>query len=431
MQKPFEVKEFDTIVCNTDYKDSSDFRYLPKNKFDELSDFIREYDSANEGTDVLEFFKLGYRRNLGDTITVKNYVGLIQLKSGFQIQILPKVDLSDDEDNSETKKIFLKMLRSLKEFEGKVFSSASLKIEKMNLYELFINMYLQEVRQLVKRGIKYSYVPQEDNLNYYKGKLLVGEHIKFNAAHQERFYVSFDEFHPNRPENKLVKATLLKLQKLTSSEENGKEIRQLLTAFELVEPSVNHEKEFAKVVIDRNTKCYEMLMEWSKVFLMNKSFSTFAGSSTAKALLFPMQTVFESYVAKCMKKAFAPNGWEVSSQDKGYHLFESPRKFALRPDIVMKKGERTIVLDTKWKKLTSNERQNYGISQSDMYQMYAYSKKYNTSEICLLYPINAEMRGHTPIVFDSGDGTTVKVHFIDIANIESSIDDLKNRYIYN
>ena len=431
MQKPFEVKEFETIVCNTDYKDSTNYRYLPKNKFDELSDFIREYDAANEETDVLEFFKLGYRRNLGDTITVKNYVGLIQLKSGFQIQILPKVDLSDDEDNSETKKVFLKMLRSLKEFEGKVFSSASLKIEKMNLYELFINMYLQEVRQLVKRGIKYSYVPQEDNLNYYKGKLLVGEHIKFNAAHQERFYVSFDEFHPNRSENKLVKATLLKLQKLTSSEENGKEIRQLLTAFELVEPSVNHEKEFAKVVIDRNTKCYEMLMEWSKVFLMNKSFSTFAGSSTAKALLFPMQTVFESYVAKCMKKAFAPNGWEVSSQDKGYHLFESPRKFALRPDIVMKKGERTIVLDTKWKKLTSNERQNYGISQSDMYQMYAYSKKYNTSEICLLYPINAEMRDHTPIVFDSGDGTTVKVYFVDIANIEASIDDLKNLYIYN
>ena len=431
MQKPFEVKEFETIVCNTDYKDSTDYRYLPKNKFDELSDFIREYDTANEGTDVLEFFKLGYRRNLGDTITVKNYVGLIQLKSGFQIQILPKVDLSDDEDNSETKKVFLKMLRSLKEFEGKVFSSASLKIEKMNLYELFINMYLQEVRQLVKRGIKYSYVPQEDNLNYYKGKLLVGEHIKFNAAHQERFYVSFDEFHPNRSENKLVKATLLKLQKLTSSEENGKEIRQLLTAFELVEPSVNHEKEFAKVVIDRNTKCYEMLMEWSKVFLMNKSFSTFAGSSTAKALLFPMQTVFESYVAKCMKKAFAPNGWEVSSQDKGYHLFESPRKFALRPDIVMKKGERTIVLDTKWKKLINNERQNYGISQSDMYQMYAYSKKYNTSEICLLYPINAEMRDHTPIVFDSGDGTTVKVYFVDIANIEASIDDLKNLYIYN
>lgn len=431
MQKPFEVKEFETIVCNTDYKDSTDYRYLPKNKFDELSDFIREYDTANEGTDVLEFFKLGYRRNLGDTITVKNYVGLIQLKSGFQIQILPKVDLSDDEDNSETKKVFLKMLRSLKEFEGKVFSSASLKIEKMNLYELFINMYLQEVRQLVKRGIKYSYVPQEDNLNYYKGKLLVGEHIKFNAAHQERFYVSFDEFHPNRSENKLVKATLLKLQKLTSSEENGKEIRQLLTAFELVEPSVNHEKEFAKVVIDRNTKCYEMLMEWSKVFLMNKSFSTFAGSSTAKALLFPMQTVFESYVAKCMKKAFAPNGWEVSSQDKGYHLFESPRKFALRPDIVMKKGERTIVLDTKWKKLINNERQNYGISQSDMYQMYAYSKKYNTSEICLLYPINAEMRDHTPIVFDSGDGTTVKVYFVDISNIEASIDDLKNHYIYN
>ena len=53
--------------------------------------------------------------------------------------------------------------------------------------KIFINMYLQEVRQLVKRGIKSSYVGVEDNLNFYKGKLLVNEHIKRNTVHQERF----------------------------------------------------------------------------------------------------------------------------------------------------------------------------------------------------------------------------------------------------
>ncbi len=42
-----------------------------------------------------------------------------------------------------------------------------------------------------------------------------------------------------------------------------------------------------------------------------------------------------------------------------------------------------------------------------MYQMYAYSKKYNTPEIWLLYPVNDEMRNHYPIRFESGDGTTV------------------------
>lgn len=52
-----------------------------------------------------------------------------------------------------------------------------------------------------------------------------------------------------------------------------------------------------------------------------------------------------------------------------------------------------------------------------MYQMYAYSKKYNTPEIWLLYPVNDEMRKHKPIQFESGDGTTVNLHFIDVDKI--------------
>lgn len=126
-------------------------------------------------------------------------------------------------------------------------------------------------------------------------------------------------------------------------------------------------KDFSQVVINRNTKDYEMLMQWAKVFLMNKSFTTFSGSTASRALLFPMESVYESYVAQQMKKVMSPEGWDVSSQDKGHYLFTEPRRqFALRPDIVMKRGERTVILDTKWKSLVDNERVNYGISQADM-----------------------------------------------------------------
>ena len=279
----------------------------------------------------------------------------------------------------------------------------------------------------MKRGIKSAYVSQEDNLRYYKGKLLVGQHLRANLVHKERFYVGYEEFLSNSPENRLVKSTLEKLQKITSSAENSKEIRQLLTAFELVESSTNYQKDFSKVVIDRNTKDYEMLMQWSKVFLMNKSFTTFSGSTTSRALLFPMESVYESYVSQQMKKVFRPDGWDISTQDKGHYLFMNPRKkFALRPDIVLTKDDHTVIMDTKWKNLINNERKNYGISQSDMYQMYAYSKKYKTSEIWLLYPINDEMRNSKPIKFDSGDGTTVNLFFVDVANIEDSLLVLKN-----
>lgn len=429
MDKLLEVREFDVITGNPDYKNDDNFKYLHKEIFENLVEFIHEFAGNEENADVLDFMRVGYKRNIGEVITIKNYVGLIQMNNGYQIQVLPKISFGEeDEGNIKTKKTFLKMLRNMKDFPSKVFNNASLKVDKMNLYEIFINMYVQEVRQLVKHGIKSDYVQQEDNLRYYKGKLQVSRHIRENIAHGERFYVAYDEFHPNRAENKLVKATLLKLQKLTSSAENAKEIRQLLTAFEIVEPSVNYEKDFARVRINRNTSDYKNLIQWSRVFLMNKSFTMFSGKTQSRALLFPMESVYESYVAQSMKKVMCPDGWDVSTQDKGHYLFMEPRKqFALRPDIVLEKDGRIIVMDTKWKKLFDNERKNYGISQADMYQMYAYSKKYSASEIWLLYPINDEMREHTPIHFDSGDGTIVNVFFVDVINIEENLEQLKKQ----
>lgn len=430
MDKLLEVREFDTITGNAEFVNDEKYKYLDTAAFLDLVEFIHEFSGNEENADALDFMRIGYKRNVGDVVTIKNYVGLIQMKNGYQVQVLPKISFYNGEDagNKETKRVFLKMLKSMKDFPGKVFNDANLKVNQMNLYEIFINMYLQEVRQLVKRGIKSAYLDQEANLKYYKGKLLTIQHIRSNVAHKERFYVAYDEFHPNRPENRLIKATLLKLQKLTSSAENSKEIRQLLNVFERIDPSVNYTRDFFQVKIDRNTKDYEMLIQWSKVFLLNNSFTTFSGKSTSRALLFPMESLYESYVAQQMKKVFSPAGWEISSQDKGYYLFTGPRKqFALRPDIVCQRDGRTVIMDTKWKSLINNERLNYGISQSDMYQMYAYSKKYGTSEIWLLYPLNDKMLGHDEIAFDSGDGTTVRLHFVDVAHIEETLIELRDK----
>lgn len=427
MDKLLEVREFDSIISNNDYKDDSKYKYLKEPIFNELIEFIHSFDGNGDTADVLDFMRINYKRNIGDIITIRNYVGLVQIDNGYQIHILPKISFEkNDKDNEQTKRLFINMLRCMKDFPSKVFTDSQLKISKMNLYEIFINMYLQEVRKLVKHGLKSSYEVKEDNLHFYKGKLKVSEHIKENKLHKERFYVEFDEYQVNRAENRLVKAALLKLQKLSGSAENLKEIRKLLTAFEMVEPSVNYQKDFSKVVIDRNTKEYEMLIKWSKVFLLNKSFTTFSGKTKSRALLFPMEKVFEAYVAKYIKLIFGQAGWEVSTQDKGRYLFDSPRKqFALRPDIVIKKNDRVIIMDTKWKKLHDNERTNYGIAQSDMYQMYAYSKKYNTPEIWLLYPVNDEMRNHDPIVFTGNDNVNVHVFFVDLANIEDNLDMLR------
>lgn len=430
MGKLLEVREFQSITGQETYGNKKEYKYLPEPAFTQLINFIEEYIGTEEHADAMEFMRIfkSKDRKVGTLVSVNNYVGLIQLKGGYQVQILPKIDFVDD-----TKRIFLKMLRSLRDFPGKISSSASLKVSNMNLYEIFVSMYIDAVRTLVKHGIKSAYVEQEDNLKFYKGKLKVSEHIKYNIAHMERFYVSYDEFLPNRPENRLVKSTLLKLQKLTESALNSKEIRRLLTSFEMVELSKNHEKDFACVSIDRNTKDYEILMKWSKVFLFDKSFTTFSGDTTSRAILFPMEKVYESYVAQQIKNIFSLDGWKVAVQDKGFYLFEEPtpentkRIFKLKPDIVIKRGDKVVIMDTKWKRLVPDRSKNYGITSGDMYQMYAYAKKYAKEdmipEVWLLYPMTEDMK--EPLFFDSGDGVKVHVFFVNVAEDKTSLERLK------
>lgn len=440
-KKLLEVREFDCIAeTKKDVEQyHQKYKYLPQLAFEELLAFIREFTSDDKNVDALELMRIGYNRHVGNIVTMSNYVGIIQLKSGYQIQVLPKIDFKSNEKD-ETKEIFIKMLRSWRDFPSKkIFSNANLLVNKMNLYEIFIAMYIEEVRELVKRGIKSSYISKESNERYFKGKMLISENIKHNLCHAERFFVRFDEFQVNRPENKLIKATLLKLGEITANMNNSRNIRQLLMAFELVEPSNhnNYESDFSQCVIDRTTKDYDIILQWSKVFLMNKSFTSFAGSTTARSLLFPMEKVFESYVSQQIKKVFGSE-FEVSTQDKGHYLFDEPsQKFRLIPDIVIqsKDGTKTI-LDTKWKRLKNNPESNYGISTSDMYQMYAYSKKYaddsDNPKVFLLYPINDDICGiKEPICFKSNDGVEVEVFFVDLVNIDESMKKLHKRVTVN
>ena len=452
MKKPVEIKEFTRIFCEDNVR-GEEYTTVPKRMFDDLERFLLDFSGSDLHSGVADFLKIGSQKYGGKYISVNNFVGVIQTENGNQIQILPKIDLGSDEDDDEerrynklTKRIFLKMIRSLRDVPFKHLDTTNLKTERLSIFEIFIKMYLQEAIILVKKGLKSAYQEHEDNLRFYKGKLLVSEQIKLNSAHNERFYMRYDEYDMNRPENRLIKSTLLKLMMLSTDNQNQKDIRHLLTFFEFVEPSVNFAKDFSLIKRDRTVKDYEMLLLWAKVFLLNHSFSTFSGSSNAWALLFPMETVFESYVAQELRKVFADTSWTVSVQDKEQWLFDYPHhKFRLKPDIVITKEDGTkIILDTKWKTLNDNERNNYDISQADMYQMFAYSKKYASSDaefvgrspdVWLLYPVNSAMRKYTEnnqtIEFISMLGDEKDVHirlfFVDLKEIGHSMQTLKSK----
>ena len=309
----------------------------------------------------------------GKFIQARNYVGVLQTKSGLTIEILPKI--ADKNDAERSKAVFIKMLRTLKNFPFKSSNLASLKTQNLPLLEIFISMFLCELEALVKKGIKSDYVALEENLNFLKGKLNINEQIKRNSIHKEQFYVGYSEFLSDIKINRIIKTTLKFLYKKSNSSKNQQKIRELLFIFDEVSECEDYKNFFAKLVINRQVKHYEQTLLWCKIFLLNNSFTPHKGDDIALALLFDMNALFESYVGNFIKKSFP--GTILQHSEK--HLIEEPKSFKLRPDIFL---EGKFIADTKWKIVKSKD----DISQADLYQLYAYGKKHECSNLYLIYP---------------------------------------------
>lgn len=406
------AREYDTFLCE---KERAECVYLSKKNFDALENFITEKSDA-----MLDIMCISVKKGVGKVITAKNYVGVIAFSDGNIIELLPKIH---SESMGDPRKLLVDMLNTLFEPPFKQFQTANIAVEKTNVLEVFIRKYINEAFSLVKCGLNSGYESVCKNENYYKGKVKFNEQVKYNYAHKERSYSEFDVFTSNRPENRIIKSTLQLLYRITAQHKSKSDLRTLLEFFSDVAFSENYESDFDKIISGRNNKNYETALQWSRVFLRGKSFSTFAGSQVSLALLFPMEKLFECYVAALLHKAIDKSTYKVHVQDKRYSLFDSPKKFALRPDIVVEdlhSGE-MLVMDTKWK-LLSEKSENYGISQSDMYQMYAYSKKYAAPSVTVVYPrTESDLE---ELEFYSDDGVVVKIKFIDLYNAKNSIKEI-------
>jgi len=356
-QSQLTITEFERIyqhdICKKDFGDIENF--ILKNS-DENAPFLRIASGVG-----------------GKFIQARNYVGVLQTKSGLTIEILPKI--ADKNDAERSKAVFIKMLRTLKNFPFKSSNLASLKTQNLPLLEIFISMFLCELEALVKKGIKSDYVALEENLNFLKGKLNINEQIKRNSIHKERFYVGYSEFLSDIKINRIIKTTLKSLYKKSNSSKNQQKIRELLFIFDEVSECEDYKNFFAKLVTNRQVKHYEQTLLWCKIFLLNNSFTPHKGDDLAFALLFDMNALFESYVGNFIKKKFS--GTILQHSEK--HLVEEPKSFKLRPDIFLK-GK--FIADTKWKIISSKD----DISQADLYQLYAYGKKHECGKLHLIYP---------------------------------------------
>ncbi|MCS0327273.1 McrC family protein [Vibrio diabolicus] len=331
-----------------------------------------------------------------ELIQVKNYVGVLFTPTGEHIEVLPKIGIKKENSKlsvEESREMLLMMLQHLGSFRHVSTNQANIASKKMPLLEVFINQFLQAVNSLVKKGLKSDYVTQVENLNYKKGKLLTAQQVKHNLVNKHKFYVEYDEYLINRPANRLIKTALQKLTRYVMLASNQKLLRELQFAFVEVPESKFIKQDINAVKLDRGMLDYHVPLAWAKLILDGFSPLSMKGDHGAISLLFPMEAVFESYVASVLREQLIEGASLTAQACSEYLVIHNKRsQFRLKPDLLITKQDNPlIVLDTKWKLIDLDE-YHYGISQADLYQMFAYGQKYlgGEGDLFLIYPAHED-----------------------------------------
>ena len=348
-------------------------------------------------------------------LKTQNYVGIIQTRKGRVLEILPKVDFSDDDDGDEddekatkTKHVFLQMLRTWRQIRHAKLNEGGIRaIQDFNMLEIFVRSFLDNLVLLTKRGVAKHYSPVEENLSRLKGRILFPQHLRENLTNRSRFYVRYDDFSANRPANRLIHSTIEQLKPLVKQSHNQQLLHQMGICFNDIPLSKHPSDDWRKHNIDRTMQHYQSVMQWVGLFLFGQGLATFSGKHIERCLLFPMEQIFEDYVADGFYKY--QNTFDVKTQSTSKYLARTDNKnvFRMRPDIVLHNilphnNKTTFILDTKWKRINEPpSSSNHGISQADMYQLFAYGKKYNCGTVALIYPQTRHFKEEIRYQFDS------------------------------
>ena len=324
-------------------------------------------------------------------LRAQNYVGIIETRRGTVIEILPKIDLSPGGEE-DTRRGFLTMLRDWRGLGQAQLDGASIRaIRRFDMFEAFVHLFLTSVVLLTRRGLARAYRTREANLPRLRGRILFPQQVRDNLVDRSRFYVGYDEFTADRPANRLIHLALRRLTALARHPANRQRVHQLRIVFSDVPTSTNVDADWARHRVDRSMRHYNTVMPWVGLFLFGHGLATFSGPHLSRALLFPMEEVFEDFVTAAVRRH--QQRFAVRSQGPMRHLATDgagKRAFWLKPDIVLtERGQVRFILDAKWKRLDPGAR-NHDVSQADAYQLFAYGRRYGCRRVVLVYPRTTE-----------------------------------------
>lgn len=325
-------------------------------------------------------------------LKLDNFVGVVQTPCGTLLEVLPKhTNHAGDEAAAESRALLIKMLSVALDLPVRSTDKTDIESFRHPLLEWVMKQFVLSLDHLVKRGLRFDYQRVEEEQRYLRGQLDVVKQLRQPPGRAHIFNIRHDLFLPDRPENRLLKAALMRVCKTTKQPDTWRLSHELAGLLAEIPSSKDIQSDFRQWQNDRLMAHYQPVRPWCELVLGQQMPLALRGKTQGISLLFPMEKLFERYLEVQLRKQL-PAPYTLKAQAASLSLCNhgDGDMFQLRPDLLVQQNQKNIlVLDAKWKLISTNDRENkYGLSQADFYQLFAYGHKYlaGKGEMLLIFP---------------------------------------------
>lgn len=249
-----------------------------------------------------------------------------------------------------------------------------------NVAELCAAILIKGVSLQIKRGLGKEYVVQSEPLSSLRGKIDISASIKQQSTLKKQLICNYDEFSINSYMNRILRTTMDILLRCDLSKGRKKQIRKLLIYFSDVEP-LSREKINWRLQFNKNNQTYQMLIFVCYMILKGLLQTTSDGSTKLMEFLDEqrMCRLYEKFILEYYRKEHPEI--RVSASQIPWDTDDDYREMlpVMQSDIMLKKGEKTLIIDAKYYSHTTQKQYDVNTLHSgNLYQIFTYVKNLDT-----------------------------------------------------
>jgi len=353
--------------------------------------------NRSAGKDILSIGRKG--------LSAHAQVGIIRVRN-LDFEILPKIDHSDKKQKKAAHAAACNLLWMLS-IAGDI-NIQEHKIGQMSetpgsWFELLTHLFAAGLHREALSGFSHQYISQRSIQPVLRGRWEIHRQFTRQPYPQPNFDVVVDEFTADIPLNRIFRWVVERLFELTSDSENKLLLAELRERFgQVTLPDRLPSDLISQIHFSRLDDRFQPAFNLANLFLSANVVHLAGGNQASYAFTFDMNILFERFVAgflKLRRTQLLPEQWNnvaIYSQAEIQPVYlgsTSGRPFLrMRPDLLFKQPGHTrpvLIADTKYKTLRPTSR-GFNFSEEDIYQILAYSTRFECPHLLLIYPQSAE-----------------------------------------